>query len=448
MYQGTGRNCLSHLSHLRQTLGFPMRWGERVGADKSFRFPHSLSRVVFLIAFWFLFAVPTSFASFTTSLSFEDAPNGTVISDTLNGLDFSVLGGAWRFGDVRASGYNAPYPRGAFAVDGNGFAWTAQAPGDARIAFTEGTATFFVAEFSTKDTLTVTGYDGEGREVDSAVVRANANTGRLDPARLEAPAGQGLAYVVIRGTQNRWIMDNLETDAPLPAERGSAEPALVTVAQLPSPNLAAASGSVVSYEIVATNRGRGPAKGVQITVPFDPAEVAVLDARFSRGGAWVSSLLTDTLRIDTGPLGGGGDVLTATVRLRVLPGVAEGEALGERLTFRWTDRVRGGSGQSNLPALVAGQETADAPTYPLALEQPAPRAPLGLSSPLFIPNEPVAVWYDTPNGRSVAAGVFVADSGGSLRASLSTAELPPGRYQIVAHGQWSNLTAAGVVELQ
>lgn len=382
-----------------------------------------------------------------TRLTFEGSPNGSVIGDSLPGLDFSGPGGAWRYGDVRAGGYDAPYPRGAFAVEGNGFAWTGQAPGDARIAFTEGTATYFAAEFSTKDTLTVTGYDSEGREIDSAVVRINANTGRLDVARLEAQSGQGLAYVVIRGTQNRWIMDNLETDAPLVAEQAPREAALVTVAQLPSPNLAVAPETIVSYEVVATNRGRGAAKNVQITVPFDPTEVAVLDARFSRPGAWVSSLLTSTLQIDTGALSAGGDVLTATVRLRVLPGVAAGTAIAERLSFRWTDRASGGAGQSNLAVLVAGQEARSAAVYPLTVERPPSGAAFGVSSAVFVPNEPVALWYDTPDGHSVAAGTATADASGMLRAPISTAGLPAGRYQLVASGQWSGITAVGVAEI-
>lgn len=384
----------------------------------------------------------------TASFTFEDSLNGAIITKVLPGLDFSVPGGAWRFGDVRTGSYDAPYPRGAFMVDGNGFAWTAQAPGDARIAFTEGTATFFAADFSTKDSLTVTGYDSQDREIASAVVRANANTGRLTEARLEAPAGQGLAYVVIRGTQNRWIMDNLETDAPLYAEQESAESAFVTVAQLPSPNLAATSGSIVSYEIVATNRGRGSAKNVQITMPFDPAEVTVLDARFSRGGAWVSQLLTDTLRIETGPLGSGGDVMTATVRLRVLPGIAESTALGERLAYRWTDGAGGGSRQSNLPSLVIGQVEDSAPVFPLLIERTADGNALSLNSPIFVPGEPVALWYDTPDGRSVSAGTVAADGSGTLQVTLSVADLSPGRYQFVAFGTWSQLTAAGLLEIR
>jgi len=280
------------------------------------------------------------------------------------------------------------------------------------------------------------------------VVRINANTGRLDVARLEAPPGQGLAYVVISGTQNRWIMDNLETDAPLVAEQQGAEPALVTVAHLPSPNLVAAPESVISYEVVATNRGQRAAKNGQITVPFDPSEVAVLDARFSRPGARVSRLLTNTLQIDTGSLRGGGDVLTATVRLRVLPGVAVGTALGERLSVRWSDRASSGSGQSNLPVLVVGQAMRSATTYLLSVAYASADASFTLSSSIFIPNEPVALWYDTPAGQSVAVGTVVGDASGVLRVTIPTDDFPPGRHQVVAHGQWSRLIAVGMLELR
>ena len=415
-----------------------------------------IKQIVTLLVFCLSLATLPLYAASNIHYTFEDTPNSVIIGSSLSGLNFSVPNGHWRYGDARTGNYDAPYPRGAFAVEGNGFAWTAQAPGDARITFTEGTATFFAAAFSSKDSLNITAYDSQDREVTSAVLRANANTGRLDVVRLEAPAGKGIAYVVISGTQNRWIMDNLETDAPLPAPppdvplpaSPQAEPAMVTVAQLPSPHLDASPGSVISYDIVATNRGRGLAKNVKITLPFDPSEVSVLDAHFSRPTAWVSQLLTSTLQIDTGSLGGGNDVITATVRLRVLPGVAVGTQLSERLSFHWSDGGRGGDGQSNLPVLVVGQEATSVPTYPLTIDRAVGASTLSLSSSIFIPGEPIALWYDAPDGHSVGAGTVTADANGALHATLSIAGLPSGRYQFIASGTWSQLTATGLTAIR
>jgi len=403
--------------------------------------------IAFFLPILGLGLLPSSLYAASVKLTFESISDGNVVGESLPGLRFSIDTGSWRYGDVRTGSYDAPYPRGAFAVDGNGFAWTGQAPGDARISFTEGTATFFAAAFSTRDSLTVTGYDSEDQELASAVVRPNINTGRLTVARVEAPLDRSLAYVVIRGTQNRWIMDNLETDAPMMAQRENAESALVTVVQRPSPNLTVTSDSVVSYDIVATNRGRGSARNVQITVPFDPSEVAVLDARFSRQSAWVSRLLTDTLQVDLGPLGAGGDTLTTTLRLRVLPNVVTGTPLGERLAVRWNDGAGGGTSQSNLPILVTGALTSGLPSYPLEVGRVSSDNQLQLGTSIFIPNEPVALWYDSPDGRSVPLGMASVDASGTLQKVIAAGVMPRGRSQIVVSGLWSGLTAAGIVEL-
>ena len=89
--------------------------------------------------------------------------------------------------------------------------------------------------------------------------------------------------------------------SPIPP-RPKPKPAFVTVVQRPSPNIGARRGQIVSYAIVATNRGHGEAKNTTIELPVDPAGVSVLDAQFSRPDAWVSALLTDSLIIQTGPL--------------------------------------------------------------------------------------------------------------------------------------------------
>jgi len=313
----------------------------------------SVWRLLWRIAALLLLAPAIGFAA-PVRLTFESAPDGAAIANSIPGLRFSVAGrGSWFYGDVRSGKYDAPYPQKAFAVDGNGFAWTGQQAGEGRIDFTAGTATFFAAAFSTKESLSIAAYNRKDQQIAAQVLRANANTGRLDTVRLEAPGGQGIAYVLISGTRNRWIMDNLETDVLASAPEKHRQAALVTVVQQPSPSAAASPDSTISYSIVATNRGKGQASNTIISVPFDPGKLRVVDARFSRAGAWVSKLLTDTLEIQTGPLGGGGDTITGTLRLAVQPGVAAGALLGERLSFRWSDSTGGGAGRSNLPVLIA-----------------------------------------------------------------------------------------------
>jgi hypothetical protein len=407
---------------------------------------------LFAVLLIILSIVPKGAYAVSLKHDFEDATNASVIADSLKGLAFSVEDGDWYYGDVRAGGYDAPYPYGAYAVDGHGFAWTAKSLGDARIDFTAGTATFFAADFSTQYSLVISGYDSDDQVVDSAAVRPNINTGKLTSIRLEATVEQGLAYIIIQGTQNRWLMDNLETDAPLPIEPEIIEkpktiaPAFVTVSQRATPNTSVQAGEVVVYELVTTNRGHGSASNVQISLPFDASEVKILDASFSRPTAWVSSLGANKLQVDTGGLGSGGDVITATIRLQVLEALPLGTALGERSSFRWSDKAQGGTGSSNTPQVVVGEVSANNATYALDVEQT--EQSVIISSSAFIPKEPVALWYDTPEGKSISLGLVVADNNGSIKSTLSSEQFSSGLYQLVAYGQWSAITASNNIESQ
>lgn len=405
---------------------------------------NKIACLVCILLFLLCIATTVSAHAALTHLSFEKAQDGARIANTIPGLRFSVPDGNWFYGDVRTGKYDAPYPRGAFAVDGHGFAWIGQRVGAGRIDFTTGTATFFAAAFSSKEGLSIIAYNSAGHQVAAQILRANDNTGRLDPVRLEAPAGQGIAYVTISGTQNRWIMDNMETDAPLPMSKQdeSGPSALVTVVQQPTPNLGAPPGSVVSYTIVATNRGKGEAKNTVINVPFDPNEMRVIDARFSRESAWVSKLVTGTVEIQTGQIGSG-DTITGTLRMAVLLGSIVRTPIGERLSFRWSDSAGGGAGKSNLPILSVTSSSRNAPTYDLAVapERGTAGSTHTFISPIFAPNEPVALWYDTPGTVSIAVGTVTADNDGTFTTAFSTSELAPGAYMMVAHGLWTGFTA-------
>lgn len=232
---------------------------------------------------------------------------------------------------------------------------------------------------------------------------------------------------------------------PLPTPgvpRSPRVPAFVTVIQEPTPNLGVRRDSVVSNIIVVTNRGKGDASNVMITMPFDPQTIRILDAHFSRAGDWVSELNNDSLVIRTGRLAHD-DVITATVRLAIQPTAAEGAAVGQRLIYRWNDGVNGGQGRSNVPALVVGQDDVNAPFYPMAVEtSKTGNNEYEFESNLFAPREPVALWYNTPDGQAVAVGQKTADEEGVIHSQLTSAGLTPGYYSMVAYGIWSRLTAA------
>jgi hypothetical protein len=158
----------------------------------------------------------------------------------------------------------------------------------------------------------------------------------------------------------------------------------------------------------------------------------------------VSALRPEAIEMETGRLGSKGDVVTATVRLKLLPGVAANDALTQRLSYRWKDDRSGGAGRSNLPALTAAR------LFTLAVDPaigPADSARV-VRSAIFAPEEPVSLWYNTPDGNAVPISQVKADPDGVLRAEFRTAGLPAGAYSLVAYGSWTEFTVVGGFEVR
>lgn len=223
------------------------------------------------------------------------------------------------------------------------------------------------------------------------------------------------------------------------------DPALISVAQMPVPNHAVAPGNRVVYTIEVVNHGRGRAKEVTVLMPFNPGFVRVVDASFTSPKAWVSSLGNDFLEFRTGPIASGGDILTATIRLEVAQNAPVATSLAGRLSFDWADSAGGGKGRSNLTILAVGAADDNRPFYssdvsPSSGPNSARRS---LSSPIFVPFEPVAFWYNLPNRQVEEAGILRADENGLIDAAFTPVGLGRNTYQIVVYGNWSRMTTVG-----
>jgi hypothetical protein len=397
-------------------------------------------------------------------LIFDLGQDGTAIN--IPGLTFTDnTNDTWLYGDVRTRQYNAPFPESCadrpeaiarpvceFAVAGTGFAWVGQLGREGTITFTQGTASYVEASFSTGATLQVVANDSLGRPIDAVAVTANIGTGQLERVRLEATADRRIASIIIRGSPNFWLLDNLATDAPgVPDQRPPAEESaspFTFVTQHASPNTNVRPGGIVTYTIVATNHGEGDAENVQMTMPVNPAHVQVLDARFSHEEAWVSAVLSDTLVIETGRIASNGGVMTATVRLAIHSNVAIGTPLGARLIVTG-DGVDAERKRSNQTLLVVGDANNQQPFYPLTTDPVV--GPVGsthsFSSTIFVPGEPVTLWYSSPTGDSVEITMVNADENGAINVEFMTQNLATGAYSMVAYGNWSTLTAVGTFEV-
>jgi hypothetical protein len=231
-----------------------------------------------------------------------------------------------------------------------------------------------------------------------------------------------------------------------PVAPGAPNPALVTVTHKATPNHAAAANSVVTFNLVATNRGEGAATRLTMELPYASNEVQVLDATFSRSDLWVSALDQDSVTVQSGRSLSSNETVTATLRLAILPTVAVGTSLSDRVTFRWGDRVDGGNGVSNLPILVVGSAADDRTTY--ALASSAEGDIFGFASTIYGPKEPIGLWYNTPDGQAVTVGNIFADPSGAFAVAFDASGLPAGTYSMVAYGNWSGFTSVTTFVVQ
>lgn len=227
------------------------------------------------------------------------------------------------------------------------------------------------------------------------------------------------------------------------ADEPSRQPAEIYAVQRPTANYGTTPGSIVTTEIVVGNTGKGIAKDVSVTVPFDPAEVRILDANFSSTKSWVSSLDASSLTINTGSLGAN-EVVTGTLRMQVIETLTPGTSLAEQMSFTWKDYDRGGSGKSNVTLLAVTGAVDNRPTYTMSAEPAAAGAGSDFSfgSNLFAPKEPVGVWFNQPDGTiGESVATFRAESDGTLLVTfVSDTDLAPGTYSMVFYGHWTQFT--------
>lgn len=149
-------------------------------------------------------------------VSFETGVDGQVIRSSIPGLVFTNTNGYdWVYGDWRTGFYNGKYPNGQYTSNGNFFAWLGAMQGDGRIDFTsEAGATYLSVWVSAGEPVTMRGYTAFNIQVAEATLpAANVNTGQMANLIVRAPLGLKLDHVIISGTANYWLIDDLSTDA-------------------------------------------------------------------------------------------------------------------------------------------------------------------------------------------------------------------------------------------
>jgi len=241
--------------------------------------------------------------------------------------------------------------------------------------------------------------------------------------------------------------------------------ASVKVGILPSAPEDAAG--LTAYTITANNDGDNAAGNVTISVPYDSAALRFVGATFSQPSAWVSNNTANALEIKTGSVGGDGGSVKAVLRFQALSS-ASAQAV-QRLSFTWTDKLKGGHGISNqLPnAGTAGAY------LPLSINQGADA--MTFDSDAFASNEGVYFWYNAPDGTVIPTRVqrgklisanlaeqkyrdnsdyergsehAIANDQGQVDVTIGTDGLAPGTYTLVARGNSSALTTVATFQVQ
>ncbi|MCX7789523.1 MAG: hypothetical protein N2378_02685 [Chloroflexaceae bacterium] len=229
----------------------------------------------------------------------------------------------------------------------------------------------------------------------------------------------------------------------LPTPELPPDPADVWVVARPSFNVSVARRSILVFEIVITNVGRGAASSTEIIFPFDPDLLEVVDASFDVPTTWVAAVNRDTLVIRSGLLSSRSGRTRGTIRFRVRESAQSGGVITGRLQFRWTDGGRGGRGQGNLFLIPIGPAAQTSSTYALVVEPATGSSGTAFKfrGPIFVPREPVGVWYNLPDGRVVAVNTLRANDDGVLTVNFNSRDLAPGSYSMVFYGLWSEFTA-------
>jgi hypothetical protein len=139
---------------------------------------------------------------------FEDGIEGAVVQSQIPGVVFSTtLGNDWLYVDFRTGTYNPSYGR-----VGNFVTWLGVSGDQGRIDFTDGTATYLSALFSTPSQIQIDAYDENDVLVDSAVwIGNNLDTGTMTRLTVQGP---NIKYVIVHDSGNYWCLDEICSDAP------------------------------------------------------------------------------------------------------------------------------------------------------------------------------------------------------------------------------------------
>ncbi len=177
-----------------------------------------LRKLGFLAVLFVLGAAMPATALFT---GFEDGTEGATISG-VSGLTFTTSGGNdWVYGSIDATAPPAPYNinsidlainHGIYQMYGRIFAWLGVSQDWGRIDFTDQNGTWFQVGVTSASDFWLEAYDSGGVLLDTAHTGTNYGGSDMAFLRVDAGAGNNIAYVIVHDTGNYWLIDEFEGD--------------------------------------------------------------------------------------------------------------------------------------------------------------------------------------------------------------------------------------------
>ncbi len=223
---------------------------------------------------------------------------------------------------------------------------------------------------------------------------------------------------------------------------GGGEPFAV-VSQFPTPNVSVVAGGVVVNTVIIQNIGTSSSDNVEVTIPIDPTVLAVIDIEVSIEQIQVISVTETEIVLNTDEIDED-EFVFVNVYFNVLEGIPNGTPLFSRIEFDG-DGVDDDRNLSNLPVVVVGDVDINLDFYNFFADPVS--GPSGathtFAAAVFMPTEPVTLWYNTPDNIDIEVGTVLADVDGIVAVAFTTGGLPPGTYAMVGNGNWSGVRVTG-----
>lgn len=210
------------------------------------------------------------------------------------------------------------------------------------------------------------------------------------------------------------------------------------------PDVGVTPGSIVTYELRATNLNGSEADRVLVQMPYDPAQLRVLDAQFQSDQDWVTAVQGNYLTLQFGTLNGNSS-RTATIRMQVNETLPLGTVINMWAGYGWDDGGGGGADRSaNAAPVVVEPVAISSGTLWMAVDPPVGVAgtAYGFFTNRFIPGERLRVALHSPYGVQPLPLDTNADNMGQAWFEFNSTGYPPGNYTLVVDGTLSGQTAA------